>query len=68
VHDVVAAARGGAHENHPAEDRRSIAHHLLRDHAAERESDDVATVDPDRVQKIQRVRRHLGYGAGNAAG
>ena len=33
-----------------------------------RESDDVAAVDPDRVQKIQRVCRHLGYGAGNAAG
>ena len=46
VHDVLAAARGGPDENHPAEDRGAVERHLLRDHSAERESEHVAALQP----------------------
>src|SRR6202044_3560827 len=52
-HNVFTATRRGPHENHPAEDRRAIPHHLLRHHSAKRESEDVAVVQSQAVQEIK---------------
>jgi hypothetical protein len=38
-----------------------VSRHLLRDHSAERESEDVAGGHAQAVQEIQRMRRHTGH-------
>ena len=68
VHDVFAAARRGPNENQPAENRGAFPRHLLSDPSAERESEDVAIVQPQAVQEIQCMRRHSGDRGGHLAG
>jgi hypothetical protein len=58
VHDVFAAARRGANENHPAEDRGAVPRHLLRDHSAQGESKHVAVAQSQAVKEIEPMRRH----------
>src|SRR5439155_7154081 len=61
VHDVLAAARSRADEDHPTNDRRTVLRHVLGDHAAERETEDVAPVEVEAVEKGHDVRRHSGH-------
>jgi hypothetical protein len=68
VHDVLAAARRGTDEDHPAEDGRSIERHLLRHHAAQGKSKDVEGCEAKAVEKCQRVSRHSGDRVGHLAG
>src|SRR5438874_826165 len=42
MHDVLAAARSRADEDHTTKDRRSVLSHLLGDHTAEGETKNVA--------------------------
>jgi hypothetical protein len=58
VHDVLATPRRRAHENHPAENRRPIDRHLLRHHAAQGKSKDVADLKAKAIEECQRVIRH----------
>ncbi len=60
VHDVLAAARGGPHQDHSPKNRRPILHHLKRDHPAEGVPEDVAPFDSKRLQKGQWMSRHFG--------
>jgi len=50
--------RRGADEDHTPEDGWMVEHHLLSDHAAERESEDIARVHADSVEKRDDVLRH----------
>ena len=45
VHDVLAATRSRTDEDHATNDRRSVLGHLLRDHTAEGEAENVAGRD-----------------------
>jgi hypothetical protein len=58
MHDVLTAPRRRTHENHPAEGRRSIKRHLLRNHAAQGKSEDVADLKAKAIEECQRVSRH----------
>src|SRR5438093_199438 len=51
MHDVLAAARSRAHEDHTMNDRRSVLGHLLRDHTSERETENVAGFYSKSVKK-----------------
>src|SRR5262249_10147106 len=59
VHDVFSTARCGPHENQAAEYRGSVTGNLLRDHSTEGEPEHVAVVQPQAVQEIEGMRRHL---------
>ena len=61
VHDVLAAARRRADEDHAMKDRRTVLRDLLGDHAAEGETEDVAPVEVEAVEKGHDVRRHSGH-------
>ena len=67
MHDVFAATRRGADEDHAPEDRGAVLHHLLRDHATEREAEHVADLEPEPVEERESVRRHAGDGFGHDA-
>ena len=71
VHDVLAAPRRRTHENHPAENRRSIERHLLRHHTAQGKSKDVTEFKTKAIEECQRVSRHsadrLRHRAGGSA-
>src|SRR5262249_47313824 len=43
VHDVLAATRSRADEDHPTNDRRTVLRYLLGDHSAEGETKDIAS-------------------------
>src|SRR5262245_2239753 len=58
VHDVIAATRRGADENHPVHERGSFLRDLLRHHSAERESKHVAVGHAQRIQEVERMPRH----------
>jgi len=58
VHDVLAASRRRAHEDYSAKDRGTIQRHLLRDHAAEREAENVDGREAKPVQKGQGMLCH----------
>jgi len=59
-HDVLSSARCGADEDHPANDRGTILRHLLRDHSAQRESEDIAGRHAQSIQEGQSVLGHAG--------
>src|SRR6266513_175600 len=61
VHDVLSAAGSRADEDHPPKDRRTVRRDLLRDHAAEGETEDVALRQTEPVEKSHDVRSHSGY-------
>ena len=61
MHHILAASWRGPNEDHPAKDRRPILRHLLCDHAAERVSEHVASVDAEAIEKSEGVLRHSGY-------
>src|SRR5262249_55550171 len=46
---------------HLAKDRGTILHHLLRDHPAKREAEDVAASQAQAIQECQSVLRHAGH-------
>src|SRR5207247_8017082 len=61
VHDVLAAARRRADEDHAMNDRRTVLRRLLGDHAAKGETKDVAPVEVEAVEKGHDVLRHSGH-------
>src|SRR5262245_43138527 len=71
VHDVLTAAWSCTDEDHATNDRPMVMSDLLGDHAAEREPEDVALRNAERVDKGQGVRGHsshsLGYLAAGAS-
>src|SRR6516165_5519320 len=71
VHDVLASPWRRACKNHPADDRRSIESHLLRHHAAQRKSKDVADLETKPIEECPRVSGHsadrLRHRAGGSA-
>src|SRR6267154_2041398 len=58
VHDVLAAARSRAHQDHTTNDRRPVLGHLLGDHPTEREPENVAGLYSKSVKKGHRVFCH----------
>jgi hypothetical protein len=62
VHNVLATTRRRPDQDHSPRHRRSIQHHLLRDHSAQRASEHVAAFDTEAVEKCERVPRHSGHG------
>ena len=58
MHDVFAASRRGADEDHPAKHRRPILRDLLGDHPSQGESEDVADRHTQTVEEGERMRRH----------
>jgi len=60
VHDVFAAAGRGADEDHSSKDGRPVQRDLLRDHAAERITKNVAVFESEPVQERQGVPGHSG--------
>src|SRR6266550_4950144 len=51
VHDVLAAARSRAHQDHTTNDRSPVLDHLLGDHPTEREPENVAGLSSKSVKK-----------------
>src|SRR6266699_27805 len=68
MHDVLTAARSGAHEDHTTKDRRPVLGHLLGDHATERETENVAGLDSKSVEKGHGVFCHSGDRRRDVAG
>jgi hypothetical protein len=68
VHDVLAASRRGSDEDHPAEDRRPVLHHLKRNHPTEGVPEDVTRPDSKRLEKCSCMFRHSGDGRRDLAG
>src|SRR5258705_390043 len=68
VHDVLAAARSRAHEDHTTKDRRPVLGHLLGDHPTERETENVARLYSKSVQKGHGVFCHSGDRLRDVAG
>src|SRR5215831_11370062 len=62
MHDVLPSAGRCAHQDHSVNDRRSVLGHLLRDHTAERETENVAALDTEPIEEGQRMLGHLGHG------
>ena len=67
VHDVLAAARRGTDEDQTPKDRGTVEHHLLGDHAAERESEDIARSHAESVEERDDMLRHAGDGCRHGA-
>src|SRR5712671_610195 len=67
MHDVLAAARSCADENHPAKDRRAVLRHLLGEYAAEGEAEYVAVGETQPVEKGKDVFGHFGHRLGDLA-
>ena len=57
VHDVLAAARRRADEDHAMKDRRTVLRDLLGDHAAEGETEDLALRQIEPVEKSHEIGR-----------
>ena len=68
VHDVLATAGCRADEDHAAETGWSVERDLLRDHAAQGESEHIATLETDAIQERHSVLRHAGDGLRDRAG
>jgi len=68
AHDVLAAPGRRADEDHSPKDGGPVLRHLLRDHAAERETENVAGFESEAVQERQRMLRHSGDRVGHIAG
>ena len=68
MHDVFAASRRSADEDHPAKHRRPILRNLLSDHPSEGESEDVAGRHTETVEEGKRMRRHSLNRVGDVAG
>ena len=68
VHDVFAASRRGADEDHPAKHRWPILRDLLSDHSSEGESEDIADRHTETVEEGKCVRRHSLNRVRNLAG
>src|SRR6267378_1058090 len=60
MHDVLAAARSRANEDHTTKDRRPVLGHLLGDHTAEREPEHVAGPYAKPIEKGHGVFCHSG--------
>jgi hypothetical protein len=67
VHDVLAAARRRADEDHAMNDRRTVLRRLLGDHAAKGETKDVTLREAKAVEKRQGVLGHSGHRLGYIA-
>src|SRR6516162_3454007 len=61
VHDVFSSSRSSTHKDHSPKDRRALLRHLLCDHTAKRESEDVTGRYTQAVQKTQGMHRHAGH-------
>src|SRR6267154_1766244 len=68
MHDVLAAARSRADEDHVTNDRRSVLGHLLGEHTAKGETEDVAGRDTEAVEEGQDVPGHFGHRLGYIPG
>ena len=68
VHDVLTALRGGAHQEHPADEGGSIERDLLGDHAAQREAEQIDLGEAERIGEDMEVLGHPGDGGGYLSG
>ena len=67
VHDVFTATRGGADQDQAPKDRWTVEHHLLGDHSAKRESEDIARPHTETIEESGGMLRHACNGRRHGA-
>ena len=67
VHDVFTATRGSAGQDQAPKDRRTLQHHVLGDHAAERKSEDIARSQAETIEEGGGMLRHARNGRRHGA-
>ena len=58
VHDVFTSSRSCSDKDQFPKNRRTVQSHLLSDHAAQRESENITSLEPQAIKKSKRVLGH----------
>ena len=62
VHDVLSASWSRSDQDHPTKDRWSIQRYVLRDHAIQRESEDITVSQMQSINEGKGVVCHARHG------